>query len=54
MFVVLADGTAMPSGLAEIKSELPPEQHGIVDVCRARYNDTNIVRHGTPLRILDQ
>ena len=35
--------------IAEIKSELPPEQHGLVDVCRARYNDTNIVRHGGPV-----
>ena len=34
--------------LGEIKSELPSELHGLVDIVRGRYNDTNIVRHGHP------
>ena len=35
--------------LGEIKSELPTELHGLVDIARGRYNDTNIVHHGKPI-----
>ena len=29
-----------------MKTELPEDQHVLVDFARARYNDTSIVRHG--------
>ena len=32
--------------IGEIKAEMPRELYGFVDVARARYNDTNIARHG--------